>query len=56
MRSMTKNKSNLDDIIILDQRDEIGELAENFEKMRRSLKKLVTELNEMNKNLEQKVI
>jgi len=31
-------------------------LAENFEKMRRSLKKLVTELNEMNKSLEQKVI
>ncbi len=47
---------NLDDKIILDQSDEIGELAENFEKMRRSLKKLITELNEMNKNLEQKVI
>ncbi len=45
---------NLEDKILLDQSDEIGELAESFEKMRRSLKKLITELNEMNKNLEQK--
>jgi len=47
---------NLDDKIVLDQKDEIGILAENFEKMRHSLKKLITELNDINKNLEQKVI
>jgi two-component system sensor histidine kinase VicK len=59
IRELTQRASdlahgNLDDIIILDQKDEIGELAGNFEKMRRSLKKLITELNEINKNLEQK--
>jgi serine phosphatase RsbU (regulator of sigma subunit) len=47
---------NLDDIIVLEQTDEIGILAKSFEKMRRSLKKLITELNDINKNLEQKVI
>ncbi|RLE02695.1 MAG: hypothetical protein DRJ13_05295 [Bacteroidetes bacterium] len=59
IRELTQRASdlaqgNLDDIILLDQKDEIGKLAENFEKMRRSLKKLITEFNEMNKNLEQK--
>jgi len=59
IRELTQRASdlahgNLDDIIILDQKDEIGVLAGNFEKMRRSLKKLITELNEINKKLEQK--
>ena len=49
-------QGNLDDNIVLDQKDEIGILAENFERMRLSIKKLITELNEINKTLEQKVI
>ena len=49
-------QGNLDDNIFLDQKDEIGILAENFERMRLSIKKLITELNEINKTLEQKVI
>jgi len=49
-------KGNHDDSIHIDQSDEIGILADNFEKMRLSLKILVTDLNELNQSLEQKVI
>jgi ABC-type phosphate transport system substrate-binding protein/serine phosphatase RsbU (regulator of sigma subunit) len=49
-------KGNLDDSIHIAQSDEIGILADNFEKMRLSLKILVTDLNELNQSLEQKVI
>ena len=48
-------QGNLDDPIIIEQRDEIGLLAGNFEKMRGSLKKLVTDLKYINQNLEVEV-
>jgi len=48
-------KGNLDDAIKLEQNDEMGILAENFELMRISVKKLVDDLQDINLNLEQKV-
>jgi PAS domain S-box-containing protein len=38
-----------------DQKDEIGTLASSFDVMRLSMKDLITELEDINKNLEQKV-
>jgi len=60
VRMLTKRasvlaKGNLDDSIKLEQSDEIGILADNFEKMRCSVKKLVVDLQDVNQNLEKKV-
>ena len=49
-------KGNLDVEIPIERKDEIGNLAVNFDTMRKSIKNLITELEEANKNLEQKVI
>jgi serine phosphatase RsbU (regulator of sigma subunit) len=46
---------NLDDSVIINQKDEIGLLAVSFEKMRQSINVLVSNLRELNLNLEQKV-
>ena len=46
---------NLDINIPHDSADEIGSLGKSFDGMRESLKKLITDLNEMNTELEQRV-
>jgi PAS domain S-box-containing protein len=46
---------NLEDSVLLEQKDEIGLLAHNFEKMRGSIKKLVDDLQDINQNLELKI-
>ncbi len=48
-------KGNLNDPIIINRTDEIGVLANNFEKMRGSIKDLVADLKDINQNLENKV-
>ncbi|MFC2094196.1 SpoIIE family protein phosphatase [Bacteroidota bacterium] len=48
-------KGNLDLEIKVSGKDEIGELAGNFDTMRQSIKKLVGELEYINANLEEKV-
>jgi sigma-B regulation protein RsbU (phosphoserine phosphatase) len=50
------SKGNLDTEIIAEGKDEIGNLALNFESMRKSIKNLVGELEEINNNLEEKVV
>jgi len=48
-------QGNLNQSIEIEQTDEIGLLADHFEAMRRSIKKLVSDLKEINQNLEIKV-
>jgi phosphate binding protein len=48
-------KGNLDVPVEIRQSDEIGLLATNFERMRRSIKVLISDLNEANRDLKQKV-
>ncbi len=49
------SRGNLDVKISVEGKDEIGLLAKNFDTMRVSIKELVSELEEINKNLEKKV-
>jgi sigma-B regulation protein RsbU (phosphoserine phosphatase) len=49
-------KGKFDIEINVEGRDEIGQLATNFDTMRKSIKNLIGELEEANENLEQKVI
>lgn len=46
---------NLEVPIVIEQNDEIGLLATNFEKMRSSIKNLIGELQDINQNLESRV-
>ena len=60
IKSLTENatqlaKGDLDIQIDTSGKDEIGELAQNFNVMRKSIKKLVNELEDINHNLEDKV-
>jgi PAS domain S-box-containing protein len=48
-------KGNLDIQIDTSRQDEIGELANNFSVMQKSLRSLINELEEINRNLENKV-
>jgi sigma-B regulation protein RsbU (phosphoserine phosphatase) len=45
----------LDQAVVINQGDEIGLLGNSFEKMRLSLKTLISELKDINQNLEKKV-
>ena len=60
LKSLTENatelaKGNMDIQIDTSGQDEIGTLAQNFNVMRKSIKKLVNELEDINHNLEDKV-
>ena len=48
-------EGNLEDPILIEQNDEIGILAGNFEKMRFSIKELIKDLQDVNQNLEVRV-
>ncbi len=48
-------EGNLDNVVSVTTQDEIGDLANSFEVMRLSMKDLIMDLEDINKNLEQKV-
>lgn len=54
-RASSLAQGNLEDPILIEQNDEIGLLAGNFEKMRFSIKRLIKDLKDINQNLEARV-